>query len=89
MADPVRNPFLAQFLARFFQIWADFFDFLQEIVALLFQRFSPRIHPADFNCEIRGLTVESIGGGVVRRSVSLFLETRNVQQVIGLGLREL
>src|SRR6202021_3271056 len=52
-------------------------------------RLSSRVHPADFNCEIRCLTVEPIGGGVIRRSVSLFLQTRNVQQVIGLGFREL
>src|SRR3984957_17801828 len=89
VADPVRNPFLAQLLARFFQIRADFFDFLQEVVALLFQRFGPRIHLADLNCEVRGLTVESIGGSVIRRGISLFLETRNVQQVIGFGFREL
>src|ERR1700732_950069 len=53
VANPIGNPFFAQLLARFFQIWADFFDLLQEIVALLLQRFSPGIHPADFNCQIR------------------------------------
>ena len=50
VADPVWNPLFAQLLARFLQIRANFFDFLQEVVSLLFERFGARVHAADFNC---------------------------------------
>ena len=54
VADPVWNPFLAKFLAGFFQIRADFFDFLEQIVAVDFERFALRVYAADFDGEVGG-----------------------------------
>ena len=88
MADPVRNPFLAQFLARFFQVRTDLFNFLQQIVAALLERFGGGIHARDIHGEIGGLRVVSFGGGVAGGGVAEFLQARNFQQVVGFGFCE-
>ena len=87
--DPVRNPFLAEFLAGFFQIGADLFNFLQEIVAVNFERFALRVHAADFDGEVGGLRVVFVGGGVVRGGVAELLQARDFQFVVGFGFGEL
>src|SRR4029077_9785182 len=82
--DPVRNPFLAQFHARFFEVRADFFYFLLEIVGALFERFGLRIETANFDGEVGSLRIILFGGGVIGGLVAEFLEARNFKLVVGL-----
>ncbi len=81
VADPVRNPFLAQFLARFFQVRSHLFYFLQQIVTALLERFGGGIHARDVHGEVGGLRVEGFGGGVAGGGVAEFLQARDFEQV--------
>ena len=88
VADPVRDPFLVKFLARFFQVRADFLDFLQQIVAALLERFGGGIHARDVHGEVGGLRVVGFGGGIAGGGVAEFLQARDFEQVVGFGFRE-
>src|SRR5580704_4088341 len=89
VANPVRNPFLAQLLTGFLQVRANFFDFLQKVVTLLLERLGTRVHPANLNREVSCLAVQPVGGSVVGRRISLLLQTRDQEQILRFRLRQL
>ncbi len=71
--------------AHFFEVGADFLDFLEQIVRFLLELFLVRIHIADGDGQVLGLLIEIIGHGVVAGLIAELIEARDFV-LIGLAV---
>ena len=88
--QPVRNPFLVNLHADFFQVRTDFLDFLQQVVAAAVRAVSASASiRLTVNRQIRGLRVELFAASLSGAWSPSLLQARNFQLVVGFLVREL